>query len=62
MFHSLQYPLGFFINIDSDKHRLENYEGDFPDRIIAFAIQLIGSSVNIKQGIIENGQILTSEL
>jgi len=45
MFETLLYPLGLFININSDKHRLENYSGKYKDRIHSFAIKLINNEI-----------------
>lgn len=39
MFGSLDYPLGFFINIDSNNTMLEHYRGTYGSRLYAFAIK-----------------------
>lgn len=45
MFHILQYPLGFFVNIDADRDLLEEYEGQFADRLFGIAAWLEGDAV-----------------
>lgn len=40
MMKRLKYPLGFFINIATKAHHLEQYRGHFPGRIIAIAVSL----------------------
>ncbi len=40
LFDNLGYPLGFFINIASAAHHLEEYSGDSADRIVAIAVDL----------------------
>jgi hypothetical protein len=40
MFDELNYPLGFFVNIDSDTDRLENYEGQFANRLYGIWVRL----------------------
>jgi hypothetical protein len=49
MFTSLHYPLGIFINIDSNYHYLSYYQGICRDRILAFAVQLDDGNVSITQ-------------
>jgi hypothetical protein len=39
-FRYLDYPLGFFINIDSQKHRLEAYAGNYRERVHAFCVKM----------------------
>jgi len=39
MFGSLDCPLGFFINIDSNNTMLEHYRGTYGPRLYAFAIK-----------------------
>jgi len=58
MSRDLSYPIGFFININSDRHHLENYKGDYPDRIIAFAVRLNSGIVSLKQASILNDKVL----
>jgi hypothetical protein len=43
MFSGLQYPLGFFVNIDSTCHMAEHYNGGFPTRLVAVAASLDGT-------------------
>lgn len=38
MFETLRYPIGLFINIDSDQHMLEYYDGSFHERIYSIAV------------------------
>ncbi len=38
MFEQLHYPLGFFINIESQTDKLEAYNGRYPDRLIGIAV------------------------
>jgi len=38
MFEQLRYPLGFFINVDSQTDKLELYEGRYADRLIGIAV------------------------
>jgi hypothetical protein len=40
MFKHLHYPLGIFINLNSASHYISSYEGDYPDRIVEFAVRL----------------------
>lgn len=47
MFNQLHYPLGFFIDVDSTQHRLNNYTGTFPNRLHAFAVKLVNGEVSI---------------
>lgn len=39
MFEYLHYPLGFFLNIESDETMLQHYIGDFRDRLVAVAVR-----------------------
>jgi hypothetical protein len=48
MFEELAYPLGFFMNIDSELHHLGKYTGSFVDRLVAFAIRLDKHAVMIR--------------
>jgi hypothetical protein len=57
MFGVLEYPLGFFINIDSTALHLDKYDGDYADRIVNFAVQLDGADVSIKMAYWENNAI-----
>lgn len=47
MFNQLHYPLGFFIDVDSTQHRLNNYTGTFRNRLHAFAVKLVNGEVSI---------------
>jgi hypothetical protein len=47
MFRSLQYPIGCFINIDSDQPLLQYYSGPYWDRIHAFAVRLVNDLVQV---------------
>ncbi len=47
--HKLDYSLGIFININSDKTYLEYYEGNYKDRFISFAVELSSNEVRIKE-------------
>jgi len=48
MLDHLKYPLGFFINIASTSHHLEEYKGDFLDRLVAIAVNLRETTLVIK--------------
>jgi hypothetical protein len=58
MFENLHYQIGFFINVSSDRHRLNNYAGSFPGRLISFAVKLTNGAVQIRQALIENGRVI----
>jgi hypothetical protein len=62
MFDQLHYPLGFFINVDSTKHQLEHYTGDFPDRIHTFAVKLIGGEVSIIHASLVENEICEEQI
>ncbi len=58
MFDSLHYPLGFFINIASESHYLSEYEGNFREKIVAIAVNLImEETIVIKRAFWHNGSI-----
>lgn len=57
MFAVLEYPLGFFVNIDSATHHFGNYEGEFVDRLVTFAIRLDDGDVSIKMAYWNNNVI-----
>jgi hypothetical protein len=57
MFETLDYDLGFFINIDSDFHCLELYEGNFKNRLFAFAVRLERNKPFIKHAYFSNGKV-----
>jgi hypothetical protein len=62
MFERLRYPLGFFINIDSESHHLDCYTGHYADRILAFAVRLIDQNVSLRQAQWIDDQIIELEL
>jgi hypothetical protein len=43
----LDYPLGIFVNIDSDATHLEQFDGDLKSRLHAFAVRLVDRRVAI---------------
>ena len=47
MFEKLNYPLGIFLNIDSDKTFYEKYTGRYKNRLCCFAVQLVDGKVKI---------------
>ena len=47
MFDALEYPLGFFVNIDATDPMREHYTGIYRPRLVAVAAQLVGSQVNV---------------
>ena len=47
MFEHLKYPLGIFININSNLHRLELYEGNYKKNIHSFAVWLEDDEVKV---------------
>jgi hypothetical protein len=49
MFEILNYPLGIFINIRSNNHHLDSYNGPYGNRLVAFAVSLINGEVLIRQ-------------
>ena len=58
MFRNLNYPLGFFINIDNDSHHLEHYKGDYDKRIFGFSVRLRNGVLYIKQGAFMRGKLI----
>ncbi len=38
MFEVLNYPLGFFVNINTEQHHLDLYKGNFKDRLVGFSV------------------------
>lgn len=62
MFSILQYPIGFYININSKRHYLECYQGNYPDRIIAFAVYLNNGDISLKEASIQNNSIIEKSL
>ena len=67
MFATLHYPLGIFVNIDSNHSRLDLYQGRFRNRLHAFALHfgakrpLIYHSLYVKGELIERTYPLKSE-
>ncbi|MGB8217345.1 MAG: hypothetical protein WCE94_08590 [Candidatus Methanoperedens sp.] len=43
----LHYTLGFFINVDSTRHHLNNYTGTYRDCLHAFAVKMVDDAVSI---------------
>lgn len=56
MFEHLNYPLGFFVNIDTEQHHLASYNGTFKDRLIGISVWLEDESPHIKMGWFENSE------
>jgi hypothetical protein len=57
MFEDLNYLLGFFINIDSNLHFCDHYEGVHDDRLVAFAVQLKENALDIRQASFIKGKM-----
>lgn len=47
MFNKLDYPLGIFLNINSNKTFFDSYSGDYKDRLHCFAVRLSDNKVLI---------------
>jgi len=62
MFKKLNYPLGFLIIINSDRHMLDIYEGEFRDRIISFAVKLNNGAILIKQAYFQGNMIIENDI
>lgn len=45
---ALNYPLGVFVNIDSDRTQAAQYQGPYRDRIHFFAVRLVNRAVQIR--------------
>ena len=45
---ALNYPLGVFVNIDSEQTRAADYAGPYRDRIHFFAVRLVDGVVTIR--------------
>ncbi len=58
MFKHLNYPFGFFININSEQHHLTSYNGNFKDRLFAFSVWLQDDAPRIKQAKFQGNEIL----
>lgn len=49
MFEKLGYPLGIFLNIDSDTTFFDRYSGRYKDRLHCFAVQLVKNKVTLHE-------------
>ncbi len=49
MCQKLDYPLGIFINIDSDETYFDAYEGPYKERMQTFAVQLTDEGILIHE-------------
>lgn len=49
MFEKLSYPLGIFLNIDSDNTFFDRYSGNYRDRLHCFAVRLINSEAYVHE-------------
>ena len=49
MFEKLNYPLGIFLNVDSDETFFGNYSGKYNDRLHCFAVRLVNKEVDIHE-------------
>ncbi len=47
MFNALEYPLGFFVNIDSTSPMREHYAGAHRTRLAAVAVQRVDTQINV---------------
>lgn len=45
MFEKLDYPLGIFLNVDSNETFFDSYTGNYKDRLRCFAVQLSNNQV-----------------
>jgi hypothetical protein len=57
MFENLHYPIGLIIIIDSDRHMLDSYEGNFQERIHSFAVKLNNGVILIKHAYFQVNEI-----
>ena len=48
-FQHLGYPLGIFLNIDSNNNYFENYTGNYQDRLHCFSVRLENENVTINE-------------
>ena len=62
MFEVLNYPLGFFVNIRTEQHHLNIYEGAFRDRLFGFSVWLQDDSPRIKKAWFENNELREQNL
>ena len=47
MFRTLNYPLGFFVNVDDQRSHRSAYTGEFPERLVAIAVHLENGRAHI---------------
>lgn len=47
MYKKLDYPLGIFLNVNSDKTFFDSYSGDYKERLHCFAVKLADNKVLI---------------
>lgn len=62
MFEVLNYPLGFFININTKQHHINLYEGNFKSRVVGFSVWLQDESPQIKKAWFENNKFIEKDL
>lgn len=62
MFEYLNYPLGFFININDQQHHLASYSGKFRDRLIGFSILLPDESPRIRKAAFVGNKFIEEDL
>jgi hypothetical protein len=55
---ALNYPLGVFLNIDSDDTQARNYDGAFGDRIHFFAVRLVNETVQLRHAYRVGNQLI----
>ena len=47
MFEQLKYPFGVFINVNSNSHHLQAYEGNYKNRLHSFGVRLDNGVVTV---------------
>ncbi len=62
MFRCLDYPLGFFININSEYNHLNTYDGSHGDRLLAFSVWFQGDTIRFKKAYFEGNEIREQEM
>jgi hypothetical protein len=62
MFEFLNYPLGFFVNINTEQHHLNLYEGNFKDRLVGFSVCLQDESPQTTKAWFENNEFREQKL
>jgi len=62
MFEFLNYPLGFFVNVNTEQHHLNLYKGNYKDRLVGFSVWLQDESPKIKKAWFENNEFLEQDL